>query len=307
MALARFQRTLTDASGNVVSGATVTVRAQETNSLASLFSDREGDTAIGNPLTTGSDGLIAFHAVGGAYKITAVKDSFSVEWTFVGVGTAQEYDIGDFLVIPAQDGQILANLSGETGDAAGEDLSDVLDYVFDDTQGAILYRGASGWAHLAPGAAGSFLQSQGAGADLAWGGAGSAWQSSVKAADQSLTSSTTLTDVTDLSFPVEANKKYRFRATIAVYAGAGGFIFSVNGPASPTRVDFGIIGVPVSNTSYGNSFTTATSAVNALPSMTGILENGPNAGAVSIQFRQNTANAAATTVKSSSWIEWQEI
>jgi hypothetical protein len=92
MALGRFQRTLTDASGNVVAGATVTVREQVTNDLAALYSDRAGTEAIGNPITTGSDGLIAFHAAGGAYKITSVKDAFSVEWTWVGVGTAQEYD-----------------------------------------------------------------------------------------------------------------------------------------------------------------------------------------------------------------------
>jgi hypothetical protein len=92
MALGRFQRTLTDASGNVVSGATVTVRVQETNALASIFSDRDGASALGNPITTGSDGLIAFHAAGGAYKITSVKDAFNVEWTWVGIGTTQEYD-----------------------------------------------------------------------------------------------------------------------------------------------------------------------------------------------------------------------
>lgn len=92
MALARFQRTLTDATGNVIDGATVTVRVQETNALASLFSDRDGDTAIGNPITTGSNGLVAFHVIGGVYKITSVKGSDTIEWTFVGIGTAQEYD-----------------------------------------------------------------------------------------------------------------------------------------------------------------------------------------------------------------------
>jgi hypothetical protein len=96
MALARFQRTLTDASGNVVDGATVTVRVQETNSLASLFSDRAGTEALSNPLTTGSDGLIAFHAAGTAYKITSVKGADTTEWTFVGVGTAQEADFDAF-------------------------------------------------------------------------------------------------------------------------------------------------------------------------------------------------------------------
>ena len=47
------------------------------------------------------------------------------------------------------------------------------------TRGAILYRGASGWAALAPGTSGHFLKSNGAGADPSYaaasGGSGGGW------------------------------------------------------------------------------------------------------------------------------------
>ena len=52
--------------------------------------------------------------------------------------------------------------------------------VISSTQGAILFRGATDWQALAPGTAGQFLQTAGAGADPAWatgggGGGGGAW------------------------------------------------------------------------------------------------------------------------------------
>lgn len=53
-------------------------------------------------------------------------------------------------------------------DPAWMGLSALLDAVFDDTQGAILYRGSTAWAALAPGTDGQVLQSKGASADPAW-------------------------------------------------------------------------------------------------------------------------------------------
>lgn len=95
MALARFQRTVVDTSGNVVASPTITVRDQVTNALISIYSDRDGLTAISNPFTGTSGGLAAFHSAGGAYKITATSGAFSITWDWVGIGTAQEYDLTD--------------------------------------------------------------------------------------------------------------------------------------------------------------------------------------------------------------------
>jgi hypothetical protein len=95
MALARWQRTVVDAAGNIVASPSIEVRDQATNALVSIFSDRDGASALSNPFTGTSEGLAAFHVAGGAYKITATSGAFSAEWTWVGIGTAQELDITD--------------------------------------------------------------------------------------------------------------------------------------------------------------------------------------------------------------------
>jgi hypothetical protein len=50
-------------------------------------------------------------------------------------------------------------------------VQEILDQI-SAVRGTVLYRGAAGWAGLAPGAAGLFLQTAGAGADPAWVAAG---------------------------------------------------------------------------------------------------------------------------------------
>lgn len=67
------------------------------------------------------------------------------------------------------------------------DVQEILDQI-STTRGVVLYRGLLGWAALAPGAAGEFLQTAGAGADPVWaaGGAGGSFRGArvKKAADQ---------------------------------------------------------------------------------------------------------------------------
>lgn len=95
MALARFQRTIVNATGDIVVSPTVTVRDQATNALVSIYSDRDGVSALSNPFTGTAQGLAAFHVDGGSYKITATSGAFTAEWTWVGIGTASEYDFAD--------------------------------------------------------------------------------------------------------------------------------------------------------------------------------------------------------------------
>jgi hypothetical protein len=95
MSLARFQRTIVDANGNIIASPTIAVRDQVSNGLVSIFSDRAGLSALSNPFTGTSEGLAAFHVEGGAYKITATSGAFTAEWTWVGIGTAQELDLED--------------------------------------------------------------------------------------------------------------------------------------------------------------------------------------------------------------------
>lgn len=90
--LARFQAMALDDAGNVLTLPTVEVRLESTSALASLFSDRAGASAIGNPFTGAADGLIAFHVVGGAYKVTITKSSVSRILRYVAIGTNAEVD-----------------------------------------------------------------------------------------------------------------------------------------------------------------------------------------------------------------------
>lgn len=70
-----------DDSGDLVSGATVTVYLAGTSTPATLYSDRAGASALANPLYSGSDGGFAFHAVDGAYDIK-VDDGTSTRWAY---------------------------------------------------------------------------------------------------------------------------------------------------------------------------------------------------------------------------------
>jgi hypothetical protein len=72
------------------------------------------------------------------------------------------------------DKTIMSNISGVFGPAAANPLSDVLDYILSTTiRGTLMYRGPTGWAALAPGTAGQFLETQGAGFDPQWAPGGS--------------------------------------------------------------------------------------------------------------------------------------
>jgi hypothetical protein len=67
--------------------------------------------------------------------------------------------------------RVLGRNTAGAGDAEEVTASQVLDWV-GATRGSILYRGASGWAILAPGTSGHFLKSNGAGADPSYAAGG---------------------------------------------------------------------------------------------------------------------------------------
>lgn len=85
--------------------------------------------------------------------------------------------------------------SGNVSDSPtiAAEVQAILDQITN-VQGSILFRGAADWQALAPGAAGQFLKTNGAGADPAWaagGGGGGSY---------SLVSSTTFSSVTNFVF-----------------------------------------------------------------------------------------------------------
>jgi len=94
---ARKQFQIQNQDGGTEADASVTVIDEDTGAAAVLYGDRDGANQIDNPLTSDADGFVYFHAVGGRYRIDAVKGAFSRTWRYVPVGTAQEYDANDLL------------------------------------------------------------------------------------------------------------------------------------------------------------------------------------------------------------------
>lgn len=120
----------------------------------------------------------------GLYYATDVSTLYTwtgAAWTaFAGAGTVTSVASGTGLTggpvtttgtlslaaIASHD--VLANITGGSAAPVANTVSDVLDAAIGNTQGDILYRGASGWSVLVPGVAGQFLQSQGASANPVW-------------------------------------------------------------------------------------------------------------------------------------------
>lgn len=136
-------------------------------------------------------------------------------------------------------------------------------------------------------------------------------------ADRS-TTSTSYSDITDLSFAVEANTDYNFICRLVFQSAATttGFAFSVNGPASPTFIEYTVGYQTVANatasttlmtmrhdTAY-NAMATTTSAIaasaNLRATIEGTLSNGANAGTVSLRYLSEV-NGSAITVKKGSY------
>lgn len=148
--------------------------------------------------------------------------------------------------------------------------------------------------------------------------ANAGWTTVSKANDEARASTTTLADDSTLAFPVQANKKYRFRAKIFYDTpGAADFKFDVNGPASPTLVQIETKSVGPGTSALSNiglktafAFTavavTDTSGTGGSAEFEGIVHNGANAGTVSLRWAQNTSNVGDTTVRAGSYLEYSE-
>lgn len=103
-------------------------------------------------------------AVGTALAVTAIYAGTGIAASpanpIVTTGTVALADI------PNRD--LLANISGATAAPVPTTLTAFLDVALTTTRGTIITRTGGGWAALAPGTAGQFLKTQGAGADTVW-------------------------------------------------------------------------------------------------------------------------------------------
>lgn len=121
----------------------------------------------------------------------------------LGVGTGLDGSSGTIALAAMAAKTILANKTVGTTAPTACTLSDILDFA-SSTRGSILYRGSTGWAALAPGTAGQFLKTNGAGADPSWaaGGGGGSGFGTVDVSAYGLTGGplSAPTEVTDTEF-----------------------------------------------------------------------------------------------------------
>lgn len=136
------------------------------------------------------------------------------------------------------------------------------------------------------------------------------------------TSSTSFVDITDLTYAVAANTSYSFRCTLTFQSNlaTNGFAFSVNGPASPTMIDYvtsyqttanGTAGTDVITQRHdvaynvmSNTTSTVTVNVNLSATIEGTLDNGANSGTLAMRYLSELGAQAITVKKGSSCIIW---
>ncbi len=89
---------VTDDAGNVVPSASVEITRELGGATEPVFSDRAGTASLTQPLTTDTDGFVAVHVAGGAFKVRAYtgdtgSPTFEKIWRYVGAGLGGETDI----------------------------------------------------------------------------------------------------------------------------------------------------------------------------------------------------------------------
>jgi len=116
----------------------------------------------------------------------------------------------------------------------------------------------------------------------------------------------TLANITGLSINVLASTSYMFRAELAIASGAGGVQAAISGTCTVNNIVYdGWVVDSAANGTKGNAQASALNGVVASVIPTGAavhitivgLIEVQNAGTLTVQFAQNTTNAAASTVK----------
>ena len=147
----------------------------------------------------------------------------------------------------------------------------------------------------------------------------SPWTTVKKAADETITLSTTFQDDDELLFAMAANTYYIVRGTIFFLESANpGIKFQFTGPAAPNAVQgigYGCGGAVDSDAltvSSGPSYTTiipifSAGNGNGTFHFEMLIKNGVNAGNLVLQWAQQTSDAADTSVYKGSHIEYMAV
>ena len=216
-------------------------------------------------------------------------------------------------------GQVLAKASGTDMDFSwvAQDDSNAIQNAIVDAKGDLIAATAADTpARLAVGTNGQILTADSTAATgLAWAAApasGATVKSVRKSSDQTVTSSTTLVNDSQLKFAVEASATYIFEAWLYTYAADGTPDIKVTftGPAGSTvlwsssQVIFNAGGsTTLTVVSAGGTAADlfVDSNLRAIQ-LYGTILNSSTAGDLQFQFAQNTSSANGTSVKAGSYI-----
>lgn len=132
--------------------------------------------------------------------------------------------------------------------------------------------------------------------------------SKVKAADQSVTSSTALVDEANLQFGIGPNETWIFTWTLSLtFSAAGQAKVAVVTPAGATQLILAEMHPNAIVPAFGTTGTSGTGialvcalATAGVARVVATVVNGATAGTVKLQFAQNTSDGTATTVKATS-------
>lgn len=127
-----------------------------------------------------------------------------------------------------------------------------------------------------------------------------------KTSDQSNSSNTTLADVTDMAWPMVASGEYVLEVVCFVVSAAAttGLVLALNGPASPTAVQYamesptsGTAGFHAGATAYETALVSTAVISTTLPQaqrLWGHIRNGSNAGDLQLRMRSEVSGSNAT-------------
>jgi hypothetical protein len=123
-------------------------------------------------------------------------------------------------------------------------------------------------------------------------------RSVVKAANESVASSTTLQDDNELLFTVAAGAKYHFSGTLFTVPSPGSIKLALNGPTL-TALKFGLVS---SGTGFVTAYGSTMNSADTCAVVSGTIECS-DAGTVNLQWAQNTGDASAAQILAGSFIQ----
>ena len=131
-------------------------------------------------------------------------------------------------------------------------------------------------------------------------------------ANQDVTSSTTLVDVSDLTLRIGKDERINFKYNIFYTTAAAGDIkYLIDTPASLTAYRVAQNGCDHAGaalasiiTAEGSAIAITASGTDGCLQLTGTIENGATAGDIKFQFAQNTSDGTAATVREGSSVQY---